>query len=75
MILVKPAVALALLLVAVIERRVGAAPVGDEFVDAGGGVDQPAARESEVLIVAGYVEERREIRSGVANLAEAVFLP
>src|SRR3982075_562114 len=60
------------LLVAVVERRAGAAPVGDELVDADRGINQSAARKSQLLIVAGQRQERGEIGRGIVEISDAV---
>ena len=62
------------LLVAVVERRGGAAAVGDQFVDADRGIDDAAAGEAELLVVAGHGQERLEVGRGVVEIADAVAL-
>ena len=62
------------LLVAIIERRVGAPAVRDEFVDADRGIDDAAAGEAELLVVAGHRQERLEVGRGVIEIADAVAL-
>src|SRR5262249_15520412 len=62
------------LLVAVVERRVGAFAVGDELVDPDRGVDRASARQAELLIVAGYREEGLQVGRGVVDAADAVAL-
>ena len=62
------------LLVAVVERRAGAAAVGDEFVEPDRGIDHPAAGKAQLLVVAGDGQERVEARRGVVEVADAVAL-
>ena len=51
------------LLVAVVERRGGASAVGDEFVDADRGIDDPAAGKPSFW--SSPVTVRNAVRSGV----------
>src|SRR5262249_24617898 len=62
------------LLVAVVERRVGALAVGDELVEPDRGVDRASARQAELLIVAGYREKGLQVGRGVVDAADAVAL-
>src|SRR5207244_3884978 len=62
------------LLVAVVERRVGALAVGDELVEADRGIDGTSAGQAELLVVAGYREEGLEVGRRVIDAADAVPL-
>src|SRR5258707_8723068 len=57
-----------------VERRLGACAVGDQFVEADGRIDEPAAGQSQLLIVAGYCQERREVGRGIVDVADGVAL-
>ncbi len=62
------------LLVGVVERRAGAAPVSPELVEADGGIDGAAARQPQFLIVAGDGEKRSQTGRGVIEIADGVLL-
>ena len=62
------------MLVGIVERRLGASAVGDELVKADGGIDESAAWQSQLLIVAGYCQERREVGRGIVDVADSVAL-
>src|SRR5258707_7870175 len=57
-----------------VERRLGACAVGDQFVESDGRIDEPAAGQSQLLIVAGYCQERREVGRGIVDVADGVAL-
>src|SRR6185437_5086565 len=63
-----------ILLVAEIEWRVGAGPVGDEFVEADRWIDRSRTRKSQMLMVAGQIEVGGEFGCGVAEIAVAALL-
>src|SRR5207344_673765 len=62
------------LLVAVIERCGSAPAVRDQFVNAYRWIDDAAAGESELLIVAGHRQEGLEVGRGVVEVADPVAL-
>src|SRR3954451_6269103 len=60
------------LLVAVVERRRGACAGGDQLVETDGGIDQPAAGKSELLVVAGHRQKRLQVRRRIVDIADPV---